>query len=84
MKILVALQLQTKYNFIFIGLSVIGPVLQRVWTVARKEVFYYWPFGLTIWLSGVIIFIDRNNGKRSNIELMSYTEKIKEQKVSLS
>ncbi|XP_054270188.1 1-acyl-sn-glycerol-3-phosphate acyltransferase alpha-like [Macrosteles quadrilineatus] len=68
--------------FDIMGLLAIGPAMQRAWAVARKEIFYYWPFGLSIWLSG-IIFIDRNNGRESNKKLMSAIDKVKDQKIKL-
>lgn len=37
-------------------------VADKVAAVARKELFYVWPFGLAAYLCGVV-FIDRNNAK---------------------
>ncbi|XP_048004662.1 putative 1-acyl-sn-glycerol-3-phosphate acyltransferase acl-2 isoform X2 [Leguminivora glycinivorella] len=37
-------------------------VADKVAAVARKELFYVWPFGLAAYLCGVV-FIDRNNPK---------------------
>lgn len=61
---------------------VFGRTIQKCWGVGRKEVFYYWPFGLVLWLAGVI-FIDRNNGKKSNMELAKTMELVRSSKVSL-
>uniref|UniRef100_A0A1B6LP14 1-acyl-sn-glycerol-3-phosphate acyltransferase n=1 Tax=Graphocephala atropunctata TaxID=36148 RepID=A0A1B6LP14_9HEMI len=68
--------------FDVMGLLVIGPTLQKAWAVARKEVFYYWPFGLTLWLSGVI-FIDRKNGRKSNTKLMESIARVKKNNMKI-
>ncbi|VVC91813.1 unnamed protein product [Leptidea sinapis] len=34
----------------------------KIAAIARKELFYIWPFGLAAYLAGVV-FIDRNNSK---------------------
>ena len=36
--------------------------------VAKKEVFYVWPFGLGAWLAGVV-FIDRLNSSKAHDQL---------------
>lgn len=41
-------------------LSEIWPVMERCTVISKKEIFYFWPFGLASWLWGTI-FIDRLN-----------------------
>lgn len=36
--------------------------------VARKELLYAWPFGLSAWLAGVV-FIDRSKGRVAHLQL---------------
>lgn len=38
----------------------IWPVMDRCTVISKKEIFYFWPFGLASWLWGTI-FIDRLN-----------------------
>lgn len=45
-----------------LGMFNIWHVADKVAAVARKEIFYVWPFGLAAYLAGVV-FIDRNNSK---------------------
>ncbi|XP_063634632.1 1-acyl-sn-glycerol-3-phosphate acyltransferase beta-like [Cydia splendana] len=45
-----------------LGMFNIWHVADKVAAVARKELFYVWPFGLAAYLCGVV-FIDRNNPK---------------------
>ncbi|KAJ8877194.1 hypothetical protein PR048_021648 [Dryococelus australis] len=52
--------------FIFVsGMFNIWDVMGKCATVAKKEVFYVWPFGLAAWLTGTI-FIDRSNAPKAN------------------
>lgn len=39
-------------------------IMGKVTAIAKKELFYFWPFGLCAWLAGVV-FIDRNNASKS-------------------
>ncbi|XP_041974260.1 1-acyl-sn-glycerol-3-phosphate acyltransferase alpha-like isoform X2 [Aricia agestis] len=45
-----------------LGMFNIWHVVVKIAAVARKELFYIWPFGLAAYLAGVV-FIDRNNSK---------------------
>ncbi|CAH2100087.1 unnamed protein product [Euphydryas editha] len=45
-----------------LGMFNIWHVAVKIAAVARKELFYIWPFGLSAYLAGVV-FIDRNNSK---------------------
>ncbi|XP_045455544.1 1-acyl-sn-glycerol-3-phosphate acyltransferase alpha-like [Melitaea cinxia] len=45
-----------------LGMFNIWHVAGKIAAVAKKELFYFWPFGLAAYLAGVV-FIDRNNSK---------------------
>ncbi|XP_039288688.1 1-acyl-sn-glycerol-3-phosphate acyltransferase alpha [Nilaparvata lugens] len=47
-----------------LGIMSIGTSLKRAITIARKEVFYFVPFGISAWLGGVF-FINRHDRKTS-------------------
>lgn len=51
-----------------LGMFMIWPVMDKCAAVARKEVFYVWPFGLGAWLGGTV-FIDRLNSSRAHEQL---------------
>lgn len=48
-------------------------VADKVAAIARKEIFYVWPFGLAAYLAGVV-FIDRNNSKDAYKQLKITSE----------
>ena len=48
--------------------------------LAKKELFYVWPFGLAIWLAG-ITFIDRLNPEKARGTIDTLAKKIKEENV---
>jgi len=48
--------------------------------VAKKELFYIWPFGLGAWLAGVV-FIDRLNSKKAHQQLVHASKLMKTHKV---
>ncbi|XP_026323351.1 1-acyl-sn-glycerol-3-phosphate acyltransferase alpha-like isoform X2 [Hyposmocoma kahamanoa] len=48
-------------------------VANKVAAIARKEIFYVWPFGLAAYLAGVV-FIDRNNSKDAYRQLKATSE----------
>lgn len=56
-------------------------VMGKCAAIARKEVFYVWPFGLAAWLAGVV-FIDRVNGRVANKQLIETGELMNKKKVS--
>lgn len=58
----------------------IWPVMDKCTAVAKKELFYAWPFGLAAWLCG-LIFIDRVNPDKARIKLNEATDYIKLNKV---
>ena len=59
----------------------IWPVMEKCTVVAKKELFYAWPFGLAAWLCG-LVFIDRLNTDKAREVINQATTKIKEKKVS--
>lgn len=62
------------------GMFDIWPVMDKCTVVAKKELFYAWPFGLAAWLCG-LIFIDRMNSEKARNVLNEATEYIKRKKV---
>ncbi|XP_045452623.1 1-acyl-sn-glycerol-3-phosphate acyltransferase alpha-like [Melitaea cinxia] len=50
--------------------------------VVKKEIFYFWPFGLIIYLSDSI-FVDRKNPKAANQLLMKKSKKLFHNKIKL-
>ncbi|XP_038209095.1 1-acyl-sn-glycerol-3-phosphate acyltransferase alpha-like [Zerene cesonia] len=64
-----------------LGLFNIWNVVDKLTVIAKKEVFYVWPFGLAAYLAGVV-FIDRKDTKgaykqlRETSELMNRKTKI--------
>ncbi|KAK0179785.1 hypothetical protein PV327_005503 [Microctonus hyperodae] len=65
-----------------LGMLEIWPIMDKCTAVAKKELFYAWPFGLAAWLCG-LIFIDRMNSKKSRMVLNEATDNIKEKKIKL-
>lgn len=55
------------------GMFNIWHVADKVAAIARKEIFYVWPFGLAAYLAGVV-FIDRNNSKDAYRQLKATSE----------
>lgn len=62
-------------------LAELWPVLQRCTVIAKREVFYMWPFGLACWLWGTI-FIDRLNVERAQSTVNKTGETIRSKQVS--
>ncbi|XP_034934626.1 1-acyl-sn-glycerol-3-phosphate acyltransferase alpha [Chelonus insularis] len=65
-----------------LGMFEIWRVMDKCTVVAKKELFYAWPFGLAAWLCG-LIFIDRMNSEKARAVLNTATDKIKEKKIKL-
>lgn len=63
------------------GMFDIWHVMDKCTVVAKKELFYAWPFGLAAWLCG-LIFIDRMNSDKARAVINKATLHIKEKKVS--
>ncbi|XP_012269768.1 1-acyl-sn-glycerol-3-phosphate acyltransferase alpha [Athalia rosae] len=65
-----------------LGMFDIWPVMDKCTVVAKKEIFYAWPFGLAAWLSG-LIFIDRMNSEKARLVINTATKHIIDQKIKL-
>ncbi|XP_078045123.1 1-Acylglycerol-3-phosphate O-acyltransferase 1 isoform X2 [Augochlora pura] len=65
-----------------IGLFQIWPVMEKCTVIAKKELFYAWPFGLAAWLCG-LIFIDRMNSEKARTVMNTATNHIKDDKIKL-
>jgi len=63
------------------GMFDIWPIMDKCTVVAKKELFYAWPFGLAAWLCG-LIFIDRMNTDKARTTINRATTLIKEKKVN--
>lgn len=50
--------------------------------VAKKEIFYIWPFGLSAWLCG-LIFIDRVHSDRAKNTINDAMDWLKRDKIKL-
>ncbi|KAL0276512.1 UNVERIFIED_CONTAM: hypothetical protein PYX00_004071 [Menopon gallinae] len=50
--------------FDVLGMHCYWHVMVKCAAIAKKELFYFWPFGLAAWLGGVV-FIDRKKGSES-------------------
>lgn len=57
-------------------------VMNKCTVVAKRELFYCWPFGLAAWLAG-LIFIDRVKGEKARDILNEVNSKVKKQKIKL-
>ena len=58
------------------------PVMDKCTVVAKKELFYAWPFGLAAWLCG-LIFIPRMNSDKAKSLMNEAAESIKKDRVSV-
>lgn len=56
--------------------------MDRCTQVAKKSLFYTWPFGLACWLWGTI-FIDRVNAEEAQQKINSTEHAIKNNNVSI-
>ncbi|XP_022184443.2 1-acyl-sn-glycerol-3-phosphate acyltransferase alpha [Nilaparvata lugens] len=61
--------------FDILGMFDIWHVMDKCAAIAKKEIFYVWPFGLAAWLAGVV-FIDRLNGKVANKQLSEISKQV--------
>lgn len=64
------------------GMFDIWPVMNKCTVVAKRELFYAWPFGLAAWLCG-LIFIDRMQSDKARNSLCDATDLIKQKKIKL-
>ncbi|XP_012283694.1 1-acyl-sn-glycerol-3-phosphate acyltransferase alpha isoform X2 [Orussus abietinus] len=65
-----------------LGMFHLWPVMEKCTVVAKKEIFYAWPFGLAAWLCG-LIFIDRMNTEKARSIISSAMERLKTEKIKL-
>lgn len=65
-----------------LGMFNIWHVMDKCASIARKEVFYVFPFGLAAYLAGVV-FIDRNNARESYRQLEVTSEVMNKNKAKL-
>ncbi|KAJ8734693.1 hypothetical protein PYW08_013943 [Mythimna loreyi] len=56
-----------------LGMFNIWDVVDKMAAIAKKELFYIWPFGLSAYLAGVV-FIDRSNAKEAYKQLQLISE----------
>lgn len=60
----------------------IWPVMNKCTVVAKRELFFAWPFGLAAWLCG-LIFINRMQSDRAREQLCKASENIKNKRIKL-
>lgn len=60
----------------------VWPVMNKCTVVAKRELFFAWPFGLAAWLCG-LIFINRMQSDRARHQLCAATTHIKNKKIKL-
>ncbi|XP_030566807.1 1-acyl-sn-glycerol-3-phosphate acyltransferase alpha [Drosophila novamexicana] len=65
-----------------LGMFNIWHVMNKCTVVAKRELFYAWPFGLAAWLAG-LIFIDRVRGEKARDTLNAVNRRIKKQRIKL-
>lgn len=56
--------------------------MNKCTVVAKRELFYAWPFGLAAWLCG-LIFIDRMQSDKARNSLFNAADVIKKKKIKL-
>ncbi|XP_050724968.1 1-acyl-sn-glycerol-3-phosphate acyltransferase alpha-like isoform X2 [Eriocheir sinensis] len=66
----------------FLGMVYMWPMFYKITAIAKKELFYAMPFGLTAWLCGTR-FIDRRNPDRAKASMNAALAYVKEEKVKL-
>ncbi|XP_023939060.1 1-acyl-sn-glycerol-3-phosphate acyltransferase alpha [Bicyclus anynana] len=65
-----------------LGMFTIWDVIGKLAPIAKKEIFYVWPFGLAAYLAGVV-FIDRNNAKAAYKTLQLTSEVMVKKKAKI-
>lgn len=68
--------------FDILGMYQIWPIMKKCTAIARRELFYVWPFGLAAWLAG-LIFIDRRNAEKARLLINDTAKYVKEKKIKL-
>ncbi|KAK8377119.1 hypothetical protein O3P69_013634 [Scylla paramamosain] len=66
----------------FLGMVYMWPMFYKITAIAKKELFYAMPFGLTAWLCGTR-FIDRRNPDKAKASMNAALEYVKENSVKL-
>lgn len=56
-------------------------IMDKCTAVAKRELFFAWPFGLAAWLAG-LIFIDRVNSKKAHCTMNDAADEVKKLKVT--
>ncbi|KAJ9592759.1 hypothetical protein L9F63_015575, partial [Diploptera punctata] len=62
-----------------LGMFNIWHVMDKCAAVAKKELFYVWPFGLAAWLGG-LVYIDRLNSSKAHDQLNNAAKLMKTDK----
>lgn len=75
------------YKTIYFDISISGmfdiwPVMNKCTVVAKREIFYAWPFGLAAWLCG-LIFINRMQSDQTKDQLCAASNYIKSKRIKL-
>ncbi|XP_033185148.1 1-acyl-sn-glycerol-3-phosphate acyltransferase alpha [Bombus vosnesenskii] len=65
-----------------LGMYQVWPIMQKCTVIAKKQIFYAWPFGLVAWLCG-LIFIDKMQSDKARSILNSAAVYLKEDKIKL-
>lgn len=65
-----------------LGMFDLWPVMNKCTVVAKRELFYAWPFGLAAWLSG-LIFINRMQTDKARNALYDAAEIVREKRIKL-
>lgn len=58
------------------------PIMKRCTVIAKRELFWIWPFGLAAWLSG-LIFIDRKHPDKAKQQMLDCTDDLKKSNTKL-
>ncbi|XP_049783190.1 1-acyl-sn-glycerol-3-phosphate acyltransferase alpha isoform X1 [Schistocerca cancellata] len=65
-----------------LGMFNLWETMGRCTVIARRAVFWVWPFGLAAWLAG-LIFIDRGNPEQARKQINIATDTLKAKKIKL-
>ncbi|NP_001268824.1 1-acylglycerol-3-phosphate O-acyltransferase 5 [Bombyx mori] len=71
-----------QYTLDVLGMFNIWDVADRISAIAKKELFYVWPFGLSAYLAGVV-FIDRYDPKEAYKQLQVTSEVMTKNKTKI-
>lgn len=78
----VRFQFHFPFRFSPAGMFDIWPVMNKCTVVAKRELFFAWPFGLAAWLCG-LIFINRMQSDASRKKLTDAATSIKNKKIKM-